>query len=75
MQFADEAICIGPPASKESYLNIPRILAAAELPTPMPFIRDMDSWRRTRSFSEICLTSGLQFIGPKPDMITAMGDK
>ena len=75
VRFADEAICIGPPASKESYLNIPRILAAAEVTNADAIHPGYGFLSENAQFSEICLTSGLQFIGPKPEMITAMGDK
>ncbi len=75
VRFADEAICIGPPASKESYLNIPRILAAAEVTNADAVHPGYGFLAENAQFSEICLTSGLQFIGPKPEMITAMGDK
>jgi acetyl-CoA carboxylase biotin carboxylase subunit len=75
VRFADEAICIGPPSSKESYLNIPRILAAAEVTSADAIHPGYGFLAENAQFAEICLTSGLQFIGPKPEMITAMGDK
>lgn len=75
VRFADEAICIGPPSSKESYLNIPRILAAAEITNADAIHPGYGFLAENAQFAEICLTSGLQFIGPKPEMITAMGDK
>ena len=75
VRFADEAICIGPPPTKESYLNIPRILAAAEITNADAIHPGYGFLSENAQFSEICLTSGLQFIGPKPEMITAMGDK
>ena len=75
VRFADEAICIGPPPSKESYLNIPRILAAAEITNADAIHPGYGFLSENAQFAEICLTSGLQFIGPKPEMITAMGDK
>ena len=75
VRFADEAICIGPPSSKESYLNIPRILAAAEVTSADAIHPGYGFLAENAQFAEICLTSGLQFIGPRPEMITAMGDK
>jgi acetyl-CoA carboxylase biotin carboxylase subunit len=75
VRFADEAICIGPPSSKESYLNVPRILAAAEVTSADAVHPGYGFLAENAQFAEICLTSGLQFIGPKPEMITAMGDK
>ena len=75
VRFADEAICIGPPSSKESYLNIPRILAAAEITSADAIHPGYGFLAENAQFAEICLTSGLQFIGPRPEMITAMGDK
>jgi len=75
VRFADEAICIGPPPSKESYLNIPRILAAAEITNADAIHPGYGFLSENAQFAEICLSSGLAFIGPKPEMITAMGDK
>ncbi len=75
VRFADEAICIGPPPSKESYLNIARILAAAEVTNADAVHPGYGFLAENAQFAEICLSSGLTFIGPKPEMITAMGDK
>jgi acetyl-CoA carboxylase biotin carboxylase subunit len=75
VRFADEAICIGPPPSKESYLNVARILAAAEVTNADAIHPGYGFLAENAQFAEICLSSGLTFIGPKPDMITAMGDK
>lgn len=75
VRFADEAICIGPPSSKESYLNIPRILAAAEVTNADAVHPGYGFLAENAQFAEICLSSGFQFIGPKPEMISAMGDK
>ncbi|KAB2925016.1 MAG: acetyl-CoA carboxylase biotin carboxylase subunit [Bacteroidetes bacterium] len=75
VRFADEAICIGPPPSKESYLNIPRIMAAAEVTGADAIHPGYGFLAENAHFADICLTSGITFIGPTPEMITAMGDK
>jgi len=75
VRFADEAVCIGPPQSKESYLSIPRLIAAAEVTNADAIHPGYGFLSENASFAEICGTSGLTFIGPKPDSIMAMGDK
>ncbi len=75
VRFADEAVCIGPPAGKESYLKIPRIMAAAEITNVDAIHPGYGFLAENASFAEICTTSGIKFIGPTPEMITAMGDK
>ncbi len=75
VRFADEAVCIGPPPSRESYLNIPRIIAAAEITNADAIHPGYGFLAENAQFSEICESSGIKFIGPKPEMITAMGDK
>ena len=75
VRFADEAVCIGPPASKESYLNIPRLIAAAEVTNADAIHPGYGFLAENAGFAEICGTSGLAFIGPKPASISAMGDK
>ncbi len=75
VKFADEAVCIGPPASKESYLNIPRLMAAAEITNADAVHPGYGFLAENANFAEICASSGLTFIGPRPDAITAMGDK
>jgi len=75
VKFADEAVCIGPPPSKESYLSIPRLIAAAEVTNADAVHPGYGFLAENANFAEICATSGLTFIGPKPDAITAMGDK
>lgn len=75
VKFADEAVCIGPPPSKESYLNIPRLIAAAEVTNADAIHPGYGFLAENASFAEICQSSGLAFIGPKPDAISAMGDK
>jgi acetyl-CoA carboxylase biotin carboxylase subunit len=75
VRFADEAVCIGPPQSKESYLSVPRLIAAAEVTNADAIHPGYGFLSENASFAEICGTSGLTFIGPKPDSIMAMGDK
>ena len=75
VRFADEEVCIGPPASKDSYLNIPRIIAAAEITGAEAIHPGYGFLAENAEFSEICQRSELVFIGPTPDQIRAMGDK
>jgi len=75
VRFADEAVCIGPPSPKESYLNIPRIVAAAEVTNADAIHPGYGFLAENASFAEICETSGITFIGPTALMISAMGDK
>ncbi|MCI0708059.1 MAG: acetyl-CoA carboxylase biotin carboxylase subunit [Ignavibacteriae bacterium] len=75
VKYADEAVCIGPPPSKESYLNIPRILAAAEVTGADAIHPGYGFLAENTNFAEICATSGITFIGPSPAAINAMGDK
>ncbi len=75
VRFADEAVCIGPPPGKESYLKIPRIIAAAEITNVDAIHPGYGFLAENASFAEICASSGIKFIGPTPEMINAMGDK
>jgi acetyl-CoA carboxylase, biotin carboxylase subunit len=75
VRFADEEVCIGPPASSQSYLNIPRIMAAAEITGAEAIHPGYGFLAENAEFSEICQRSGVTFIGPTPDQIRAMGDK
>jgi acetyl-CoA carboxylase biotin carboxylase subunit len=75
VRFADEAVCIGPPSPKESYLKIPRIMAAAEVTNADAIHPGYGFLAENANFAEICRTSGITFIGPTPEMISAMGDK
>lgn len=75
VRFADEAVCIGDAPSKDSYLNIPRIISAAEI-TNADAIHPGYGFLSERSeFSAICHEYGIKFIGPTPAMIESMGDK
>ena len=75
VKFADEAVCIGKPASVDSYLNIPHIMAAAEITNADAIHPGYGFLAENAKFAQICTESGIKFIGPTPDMINAMGDK
>ncbi len=75
VRFADEAVCIGPPSSAESYLNIPRIIAAAEITNSDAIHPGYGFLSENSKFSKICKENGIKFIGPSPTMIDQMGDK
>ncbi|MGB2960582.1 MAG: acetyl-CoA carboxylase biotin carboxylase subunit [Bacteroidota bacterium] len=75
VRFADEAVCIGPAAGMESYLKIPRLIAAAEVTNADAVHPGYGFLAENAGFAEICKTSGLKFIGPGAEMIAAMGDK
>lgn len=73
--FADEAVCIGPPISKESYLKIPSIISAAQVTGADAIHPGYGFLAENSEFSEICAETNIKFIGPSPDMIDKMGDK
>jgi len=75
VRFADEAVCIGKPQSADSYLNIPHIMAAAEITNADAIHPGYGFLAENAGFSEICAQYGIKFIGPTPEMIRAMGDK
>jgi acetyl-CoA carboxylase, biotin carboxylase subunit len=75
VKFADEAVCIGPPISKESYLSIPRIMAAAEITNADAIHPGYGFLSENSEFSKICQESKIKFIGPDAKMIERMGDK
>jgi acetyl-CoA carboxylase biotin carboxylase subunit len=75
VRFADEAVCIGPPPSSESYLNIPRIMAAVEITNADAVHPGYGFLAENANFAEICRQSGVKFIGPTAEMINKMGDK
>jgi len=75
VRFADEAVCIGPPPSKDSYLNIPRIIAAAEITNSDAIHPGYGFLSENSKFSEICGKHNIKFIGASPAMIDGMGDK
>ncbi|MCW5689681.1 MAG: acetyl-CoA carboxylase biotin carboxylase subunit, partial [Pseudolabrys sp.] len=73
--FADESVCIGPPAAKDSYLNIPAILAACEITGADAVHPGYGFLSENARFAEILAEHGLHFIGPKAEHIRIMGDK
>jgi acetyl-CoA carboxylase biotin carboxylase subunit len=75
VKFADEAVCIGKPSSIDSYLNIPHIMAAAEITNADAIHPGYGFLAENAKFAQICTDHGIKFIGPTPDMINAMGDK
>lgn len=75
VRFADEAVCIGPPSSKESYLNMASIISACEITNADAIHPGYGFLSENSKFSRICAEHGIKFIGPTPEMIDAMGDK
>ena len=75
VRFADEDVCIGPPPARDSYLNIPRIIAAAEITGADAIHPGYGFLAENAEFAEICDHSGLVFIGPTAEQIRRMGDK
>jgi acetyl-CoA carboxylase, biotin carboxylase subunit len=75
VKFADEAVCIGKPAGADSYLNIPNIIAAAEITNADAIHPGYGFLAENARFAEICGQNGIKFIGPTPDQIRSMGDK
>jgi acetyl-CoA carboxylase biotin carboxylase subunit len=75
VRFADEAVCIGPPKSADSYLNIPNIIAAAEITNADAIHPGYGFLSENAKFSRICEENRIKFIGASPDMIDGMGDK
>jgi acetyl-CoA carboxylase, biotin carboxylase subunit len=75
VKFADEAVCIGPPPSRQSYLNIPAIISAAEVTGADAIHPGYGFLSENAEFSRICAEYGIKFIGASADQINAMGDK
>ena len=75
VKFADEAVCIGKPASFDSYLNIPHIMAAVEITNADAIHPGYGFLAENARFAEICGEHEIKFIGPTPAMINSMGDK
>ena len=75
VRFADEAVCIGPPPSKESYLNMVRIIAAAEITNADAIHPGYGFLSENAKFSKLCQQHNIKFIGALPEQIEAMGDK
>ena len=75
VRFADEAVCIGPAASTDSYLNIPRIMAAVEITNADAVHPGYGFLAENADFAELCSEYGVKFIGPSAEQIRKMGDK
>ena len=75
VRFSDEDVCIGPPPAKDSYLNIPQIISAAEVTGAEAIHPGYGFLAENAEFSEICDRTNIVFVGPNPDQIRAMGDK
>jgi acetyl-CoA carboxylase biotin carboxylase subunit len=75
VRFADEAICIGPPRSSESYLNIPQVISAAEITNVDAIHPGYGFLSENANFAEVCEASHITFIGPSPALIRMMGEK
>ena len=75
VKFADEAVCIGPPPSTESYLNIPRIIAAGEITGADAIHPGYGFLSESSQFSKICNENNFIFLGPSPEIIDSMGNK
>ncbi len=75
VNFADEAVCVGPPSSNDSYLNMPNIIAAAEITNADAIHPGYGFLSENAKFSKICQENDMKFIGASPSMIDGMGDK
>ncbi|MEL6356794.1 MAG: biotin carboxylase N-terminal domain-containing protein, partial [Bacteroidota bacterium] len=75
VRFADEAVCIGPPSSTDSYLSIPKLMAAVEITNADAVHPGYGFLSENADFAEVCSEYGIKFIGPTPEMIRMMGDK
>ena len=75
VRFADEAVCIGPPAASESYLSIPKIMAAVEITNADAVHPGYGFLSENPDFAEVCQEYDIKFIGPTPEQIKKMGDK
>jgi len=75
VRLADEAICIGPPGAAQSYLNIPRIISAAEITDVEAIHPGYGFLAENAHFAEICRECGITFIGPPPEAMQLLGNK
>lgn len=75
VRFADEAVCIGPARSSESYLNIPQVISAAEITNVDAIHPGYGFLSENANFAKVCEASKITFIGPKPEMLEMMGEK
>src|SRR5467141_2832685 len=75
VRFADEAVCIGPPRSSESYLNIPQVISAAEITNVDAIHPGYGFLSENANFAKVCEASEITFIGPRPEIMEMMGEK
>ena len=75
VRFADEAVCIGPAPSRDSYLNMANLIAAAEITNADAIHPGYGFLSENAKFSAICAQHNIKFIGASPEMIDSMGDK
>jgi len=75
VKFADEAICIGPPKSADSYLNVPAVISAAEIADVDAIHPGYGLLSENANFAEVCRASNIKFIGPPPEVTRLMGEK
>src|ERR1700726_3508372 len=75
VRFADEAVCIGPPRSSDSYLKIPQVISAAEITNVDAIHPGYGFLSENANFAEVCEASHITFIGPSPDLLRMMGEK
>jgi len=75
VKFADEAICIGPPPSRDSYLNVPAVISAAEIAGADAVHPGYGLLSENAAFAEVCRASNIKFIGPPPEVTRMMGEK
>src|SRR6202795_353676 len=75
VRFADEAVCIGPPRSADSYLNIPHVISAAEITDVEAIHPGYGFLSENANFAEVCEASHIAFIGPSPELLRMMGEK
>jgi len=75
VRFADEAVCIGPPSSSESYLSVQKIMSAVEITNADAVHPGYGFLAENADFAEVCSEYGIKFIGPSPEQIRKMGDK
>ncbi|MBP9084985.1 MAG: acetyl-CoA carboxylase biotin carboxylase subunit [Kofleriaceae bacterium] len=75
VKFADQAVCIGPPPSRQSYLNVPMIISAAEVTGADAIHPGYGFLSENADFAEVCIKCGINWIGPPPEAMRTMGDK
>ena len=75
VRFADEAVCVGPARSSESYLNVPSVISAAEVTDVDAVHPGYGYLAENAYFAEVCEACNVRFIGPSPQVIRLMGDK